>query len=303
MKKIEVIDDEKLEEAQKRLVIPRAKSHLRGSPEQRKFVESVANDTEAFCKQLQSWITQRGDPPKLLPRKLEYTEYRDPPYKTEVEIAQTWDYLSPSQASRPGTWARISLELVKKDLVESHYFVIGGSSKYNGRDKIEQILNENNENNPDEIDKCVRGIFRNLGGLTGPRGKRTTFIDCPLAKCWWRHRIACQAHKCFPEIDVKEYSDCLRRPSMWQELIESMVSRLTVIGDDNIRLAVIRYLVENGNISKLRGKALKLHVDELLQAIGRRSTTQALGFFEPSEILEMIKIEIFPPQRKFFTTK
>ena len=293
MKKIEVIDDEKLEEAQKRLVIPSSKSNLRGSPEQQKFVELVADDTEAFCRQLQSWITQKGNSPKLLPRKLGYTEYRDPPYKTEVEIAQTWDYLPPSQASRPGTWTRISLELIKKDLVESHYFVNGGNSKYNGRDKIQGILNRNN---PDEIDGCVRGIFRSLGGLTGPRGKRTTFIDCPLAKCWWRHRIACQVHECFPDIGVKDYSDGLRQSSMWQELIESMVSKLTVIGDDNIRLAVIRYLVESGNVSKL-------HVQALLQAIGRRSTTQALGFFEPSEILEMINTEIFPPQRKFFTTK
>ena len=104
----------------------------------------------------------------------------------------------------------------------------------------------------------------------------------------------------FPDIDVIDYSDCLRHPPVWQALIESMVSKLTVIGDNSIRIAVIRYLaeiyVESSNVSRL-------HMKELLQVIEKLSTTQALGFFEPSEILKMIKTEILPPQRKYFTIK
>ena len=280
---IEVIDDEKLEEEQKRLVIPKSKSELRGSAEQRLFVGQVANSPSEFCERARAWVSNSGDIPALLPRKLSYTEYHNPPYKTETEIAKTWSYLSPSLASRPGTWVRISLELVENSIIQGHYFVSGGSGKYYGKDKINRTLNKNI---PDEIDNCVRDIFRKMGGLIHVRGKRTTFIDCPLAKCWWRHRIACETHSHFRNFEIEDYSDLLRNnPVVWQELVEAMVSRLTIIGDQNVRPAIVRYLTEYNNTSQAT-------VRSLLDSIGRRSTMQALGSLDPHRIFDLIQSEI-----------
>ena len=289
---IEVIDDEKFEEEQKRLIIPKSKSELRGSSEQIDFVGQVANSSSEFCMRARKWISSNGDAPALLPRKLSYSEYHKPPYATEVEVAKTWNYLSPSLASRPGTWARISLELVENNLIEGHYFVDGGSGKYYGKDKINRILSKNT---PDEIDRCVRDIFRRLGGLIHVRGKRTTFIDCPLAKCWWRHRIACEANSHFRNFEIEDYSNLLRIASVWESLIEAMVSRLTVIGDQNIRPAIVRYLIENNNVSKE-------NVKSLLDAVGRRSTTQALGSLDPSKVFDLIQSNVAPTSGNVFNS-
>ena len=286
---IEIIDDEKLEDAQKQLIFPVSQASQRGSEAQRAFIREVAEDPAAFRRRIRSWVTQKGDPPNSLPTRLSSSEFFNPPWKTELEIAKAWGNIPPNLASRPGTWVRIHLELMNKGIIDSHYLAFNNHRSSSGRDNIIHVLNKND---PDEIDQYVRRIFRHMGGLTGVRGKRTTYIDCPVAKAWWRNRFAQEAHRVFPTIEVKDYSEALRRDSgIWGTLIEAMVSRLTVTGDQNIRPGVVRYLAE-------KRKAAKQDINILLSRIGHRSTTQALGFLEPDIVFQIISNELVSANSK-----
>ena len=127
----------------------------------------------------------------------------------------------------------------------------------------------------------MRAVLRRLGGVIGDRGNRTAFIDCPLARAWWRHRYASEAHRAFQLASVEALSSVLRQPGRWDPLVEAMISRLTVIGDSSIRPALVQCFADG------HGKLPK-NTWDVLHWIGRRSTVQALGVLEPNHIAQLV---------------
>lgn len=273
---IETFNRIAIEKFQKKL-LPKKISHSRGNVDQVGFIRSAGENHEDFCKHLKTIEINKGSTPPVTKLRFTEQEFLDPPWSTELEIARTWGEISANLAARPETWTRINLELLKNGLIKSSFLAANGKS-ISGRSRIAQTISDNN---PNDIDKCVRTIFRHLGGIIAERGYRTAFLDCPIAKAWWRHRYAKEANLAFPEFEIKELSNSLRLTFCWEELIQSMVSRLTIIGDSSIRPAVVRCFA-----CKMVNS--KSDVNKLFKWIGKRSTVQALGALDAQDVFKII---------------
>ncbi len=283
---IQAIEHRGLEKAQGVLL---SKRELQSSERERiKFLEIVAEDSQEFCAIVRSWGVTRGNSPSVLPYQLSESEYLELPWSTEEVIASTWADLPVAMAAQPGAWARIHVELIEEGLISSS-FLATSKKKQSGRDRINRIVNKErvSKKRSKEIESCVRDVLRRLGGIIRDRGARSTYLDCPLAKAWWRHRYATEAQRIFSIFTTQELSEVLRISARWEVLIESMVSRLTVIGDQNIRPALIIQLAESNERSKEK-------VRTLADVIGRHTATQALGALSPPQVKEIIKSEIVP---------
>ena len=276
---LETIDRSGLEDAQKRL-LPKLDSGLRGGDEQREFIRQAAVAPQEFCERVRSWGLRRGETPPVTERPLTEKEFVDPPWSTECVVASTWEELPAGLASRPETWMRINLEMIEQGRIKSAYLAADASGE-SGRARIAQALKGQD---PQRVDGCVRAVFRRFGGVISDRANRTAFIDCPMAKVWWRHRYAGETHRAFNRGSVEELSNALRPRSRWEPLVEAMISKLTVVGDACIRPALVQCMAEGvGNTGE--------EVKDVLAWIGRRSTVQALGAMGPEQVFEMVAEE------------
>ena len=276
---IQTIDRSGLERAQKAL-LPKIDSGLRGGDEQREFIRLVREDAGAFCARLRSWGLTAGEAPPVMDEALSEKEFLDPSWSTECAIADTWGALPVRLSARPETWVRVHVELIEQGKIESSYLAAGTRGEP-GHSQIVQALRRNNSK---KIDDCVRAVLRRLGGIVSYRGNRTAFMDCPLAKAWWRHRYAQEAHRVFLRHSPEDLSRALRKRFRWERLVEDMISRLTVIGDSAIRPALVQCLAEG-----IGGTPEEM--ERLTPWIGRRSTVQAFGALEPQYVLNLVTKE------------
>jgi len=282
----QTIDRAGLEKAQKTL-LPKKESGLRGGDLQREFIKLILGDDPSFCDHVLGWgVTQGGNTPPITEYALSEREFLDPPWSTERAVAQTWSGLPVRLAARPETWTRIHIEMIQKERIRSSYLA-GSGSVISGKARIQIALKTNS---PKQIDDCVRTIFRRLGGVIADRANRTVFLDCPLARAWWRHRYAEEAHRTFGAESIQSISAALRLVYRWSQLIEAMVSKRTIIGDLAIRPAIVQALTQGAANSDRDMK-------DMLDFIGRQSTVQALGFLGPEYVFKLIE-EQFVQKRK-----
>ena len=282
---LETIDRAGLERAQKGL-LPKLDSDLRGGDEQREFLRSVATNPSELCGLVRSWGLTRGEPPPVPVRPLTEKEFTDPPWSTECIVAATWEGLPPRLAARPETWFRIHVEMIEQRRIKSSYLAANGNGE-SGRARIAQALNGTDAQ---AVDRCVRNALRRLGGVIEARANRTAFLDCPLAKAWWRNRYAQEAHLTFERASVEVLSEALRKSFRWSKLVEAMISRLTVIGDRAIRPAIVQSMAQGVG-------GTPDEMEDVLRWIGRQSTIQALGFLGPHYVLQLIT-ETFAAMRR-----
>ena len=236
---VETIDRSGLEDAQKRL-LPKLDSGLRGGDVQREFIRLAANAQGDFCKTVRSWGLRSGETPPVTDRPLTEKEFVDPPWSTECVVASTWKELPAALAARPETWTRINLAMIEQGRIKSAYLAADGNGE-SGRSRIMQALKGQDAQ---KVDACVRAVLRRLGGVILDRANRTAFIDCPMAKAWWRHRYAQETYRTFNVGSVEGLSDALRARFRWEPLIEAMISKLTVVGDMGIRPALVQSLAD-----------------------------------------------------------
>ena len=213
------------------------------------------------------------------------SEFLDPPWATQCKIWETLQDLSLTAAALPGSWARICLHSVECGTRTPSSFAIGASSSKdtNGLVRIQTALINSRGK---EIDSCVRRIFRVMGGILCDRGYRTTFLDCPLAKSWWRHQIALNAAIELGTNDcVRAYSEVLRNSSVWEPILEHMISRQTVVAFPKVRAAVIDELVR---INDCGESITKKRTTELLIVAGRICSRAALDLLDIDSVIHAI---------------
>ena len=267
-----------LEQAQKAL-LAKNDAGRRGSDEQREFIREAAQDSEAFCRRIRSWGLTGDDIPPVTEQVISESDFLEPPWALECAVEATWCELPVSLAARPETWTRIHVEMIERERINSAYLSSPGKGR-SGRAWIAQALRGTHAVS---VEECVRAIFRRLGGVI-ERGNRTAFIDCPLARTWWRHRYANEAYSMFRLSSVEALSKALHQSGRWEALVEAMISRLTVIGDSRIRPALVQCFADgDGRLPK--------ETWNVLHWIGRRSTVQALGALEPSHIARLVANE------------
>ena len=274
--RIETLDRTGLEQAQKSL-LPTRDSGRRGGDEQRAFLGLAASDDAGFCSFVRSWGLRSGTPPPVTAAQLSERELVDPPWSTERAIAATWANLPVNLGARPETWTRIHVEMIEQGRIKSSFLATNGNGE-SGKGRIALALRGDD---PQQIDACVRTVLRRLGGVIEARANRTAYLDCPLARAWWRHRYAVEAHETFSAHPVQALSAALRPAFRWEALVEAMVSKLTVIGDRAIRPAVVQCLADGAGESSR-------DVADMLSWIGRRTTVQALGALGPDHVRRLV---------------
>ena len=274
---VETVDRSGLERGQ-RALLPKRESGLRGGDQQREFLRLATRDSQGFCELVRGWGIKPGERPPTPERRFSEKEFVDPPWSTECVVAETWAGLPPSLAARPETWTRIHVELIEQGLIKGAYLAPNGNGE-SGRARIARVLKGTD---PKPIDDCVRTVLRRLGGVIEARANRTAFLDCPLARAWWRHRYAEEAYETFGRTSIEALSDALRRPAFrWSLLVEAMVSKLTIVGDRAIRPALVQCLADGAG-------GTNREMANVLSWIGRRSTVQALGALGPQYVLRVV---------------
>ena len=266
----------------------------KGSKFQRAFLEAT-RESETFVEWIQDRINledlSKDSPFDLWAERISESEFKEPPKLIEKKLYSKWKDLSPAQASQETFWGHVTLEHIKKGIIESHYLAANGGNLPGGLQRIDKELSDGTDQ---AIDSIVRTILRRLSGLPEARGAKSVYVNCPFARAWWRGYIAdevCNETEADPGKVTKTLA---KSQEYWERLIVLIVSRNSVLGDTSVRTALIWALsemVDDESKSHLfTGKALK----DISRQIGIRSAWQELGVFSVKELKPLLEAEVIP---------
>ena len=212
-------------------------------------------------------------------------EIANPPLDTEQQNYYLLKNLPPRLAALPSFWTSYQLEMVRLNLIDPADFATSiQSSTETGRARLQKAIRRKKTN---LLDACTRTVLRQLGGLPEERGYVTTFVDCRMARSWWRGHISNQVSEDIM-VDIDDVWTHLRVPNAtWEQISQHTVKRLTVIGDRRIRSAVIGRLMDadlENDPSNRRER-----VQAFLAEVGARCAHQALGVLSPSQNLSIFR--------------
>ena len=299
----------------------------KASPQQWAFLKIMQEDSSVFSE----WLLERvevasGTQLKLLPNPLSEDEFKNSPQDTEEQIYHQWAELTPAIACRPSFWGLVTFRNIEAERLEPSYLAANGKTKPDGAGRISELIkSQDPPATGKDIDRAVRDALRKLGGLPEPRGHRSVYVDCPLSRAWWRVYIAQRICEETPEADQDKVLEVLRiSQTYWEDLVQLMVSRGSVLGDVKARNALVwalseKYAAEtssnsaeqeatqedegseetesegesnnegkNGKKKFWTGAKLKI----LCSRLGVRSAWQELGVFSLEELKEIMDGEI-----------
>ena len=251
---------------------------------QREFLRLAAADEQSgFCRYFLSIGLEGSELCNTIP-KFTSSEFLEPPWELELTLSNELDALSPSVASMPGFWARFCIQSVQEGRVHPSTFAeeSRSSKDINGKARIRQALRENNES---DMEACVRRIFRVMGGILSDRGHRTTFLDCPLAKSWWRHHIASGSAELLEhQSHIKDYSDSLRPSHIWNTLLQHIVSKQTIVGFPKVLAAIVDEIARLTQTEKTNEQIVR----RKLSAVGNQCANQALDLLVIDDVIDSL---------------
>ncbi len=280
-------DDSDYSKLRKSLIHPSVK----GSDLQRQFLERV-RITPDFLAYIEETIKIVGDFDLVpLADKMSEAEFKEPPRDTEYRLFSDWHDIPPRVASRPTFWARVTFRHIEEGRIESAFLAANGGSQPGGAERIDAALDAADEKAPGMLDNCVRAVFRRLSGLPEARGNRTVYVNCPLARGWWRERLVKEVASGDAELETVVRDVVRVSQEYWEQLVSFVVSRNSVFGSSELRSHFIRALgfeLSSDPKSPLRNSK------ELVRACRSLSAVQAsreLSVLSPDEI-EMIMLNI-----------
>ena len=261
---------------------------VKGNQLQRDFLQA-ARSSDTFAP----WIKKRvrvEDEAKdqlfdLWSDPLSEAEYKDPPQLVERELFKKWASLTPAQASQETFWGYVTLEHIKQGIIQAPYLAANRNALSGGLERIDKALVDDQEK---DIDSVVRTIVRRLSGLP-ERGSRSVYVDCPFARAWWRCYVArevCDA-TC-AEFD-KVTKTLTRSQTYWEELIVLIISRNSVLGDTNVRTALIWALSELVEDESKEELFKRKTLNKISRQIGIRSAWQELGVFSVNDLKHIME--------------
>ena len=271
----------------------------KGSKQQRDFL-AAARGTDSFLRHM-AHIRVIGNPevPALSVPFTEH-EFKEPPSQIEQEIYALYppSTVPPAMACRSTFWAQVTLTHLRSRCIESSYLAANGGSLPGGRERIDQALADGTPGQDKTIDSCVRAVLRRLGGLPEVRGARSVYVDCPLARAWWRERFITQAlHN---NVTLGPVLRTIMRSSQtyWEKFVDRVIIRSPTFGSENVRGAFLRALaqrVQDNPGTKLR--------EQDMQRLSRRAAvyqgSRELSILEDIDLDELmvVVVENVSPKR------
>ena len=214
----------------------------RGGKQQREFLSAV--ESNIFLEYLDSQkvgtkFDSLGIP--LLDVKLQESEFVKPPVTTAQLIWNAFRSLSPQEASNVGVWNAITLHNIQEGRLEASYLA-ASSEKISGRHRM-QIALKNRKRQ--QIDDCVRTVFRTMGGLRRIRGTVSVISDCTLSRHWWMGKVLEEICSDWPVNEDRAWEELSRH---WNMIAEWAVRRLTIIASPVLMAGLVSLLL-NRSIS------------------------------------------------------
>ena len=210
-------------------------------------------------------------------------EFGNPPSDTERRMFEAWGDLTPRIACRTTFWGRVSYRHIEDGRIESAFLAVNGGGNVSGAQRIDAALNATGEEATSLLDRCVRTVLRRFGGLPEARGNRSVYVNCPLARAWWRERLVAEATN-----EGEGLGRAIRAvvhpesQQYWEDLVTFVVSRNSVFGSLAVRNVLIRALA----------KALDENARSPLRtADGLKQVCRTVSAIQASRELSVIPVE------------
>ena len=260
----------------------------KGSSEQREFLQTARDDEEFLHVIRSAVVTQGSGALALCPDRLTESEFKQPPANTEADLYSAWSSLPSRVACRTTFWANLTCRHIESGRIRAEYLAANGGTGAGGAERIDRVLNGEGESAAKSIDGCVRTVLRRLGGLPEARGNKSVYVDCPLARAWWRERLVSEVSKGDPDIteDVREVTRV--NQAYWEELVVLVVSRNSVLGSHEVRDRFILSLAE----LMARERSTPLRTAKNLRAacrmVGTIQASRELSVLEEGELQKLM---------------
>lgn len=215
-------------------------------------------------------------------------EYNELPIDIEKKLFDKWKNLTPKQGSQETFWGYVTLEHIRRGVIKSHF--LAGTSSTDGLERIDKALYEGDSK---KLDDVVRTVLRRLSGLPEARGARSVYVNCPFARAWWRGYVADEVRESTKgKADARKVAETLSSSqSYWEELISLVVSRNSVLGDSNVRSALIWALAEYVDDKTKDHLFTNNGIKKVSREIGIRSAWQELGVFPVDRLKQIMQNE------------
>ena len=272
----------------------------KGGDSQRQILEAARDlDSADFVAWLDERIAFYGDgavsvvgdddPALLEAPRLSVGEFITPPQNTALLWFAAWQDFPLSDAVSPSFWGYLTRQMIAAGKLRPYDLMVSSRSQteqrdeFAGKNQINGALNASEQERPKKMDACVRDFFRHLSGLPEERAARTVYLDCPFSRAWWQCHVA---RSVAPDGWKEGVLELLMKRAVWEQLAEKMASRLTVLGDANIRNGIIQFLMSDDIQGNFRKKDL---LRPLLIRVGVMTSWCALGFFPPKDVQARVR--------------
>ena len=262
----------------------------RGGPEQVAFLEAVAENR--FLEYLRAQnvnidFSQLRSAPlnATLPEQLEESEFVKPPVSTARKIRDCYSSLTPAAAASVAVWNVISLHNIQSGRLDAS-FLAADNERTGGRARIQAALCGHYPEQADDdapsrtvIDRCVRTVFRRMGGLYHIRGSASVISDCTLSRHWWMGYFTERAIR-----ELALYTDDVwdTLNPHWGQMAEFAVRRLTILANPALMVGLIAHLL-------YRPAGTNRELEELLRSIGREFSTVDLHAWSAAQICDRLR--------------
>ena len=218
----------------------------KGSAAQREFL-AATRDTPSFLAYMRDAVDVRdGIELKPLAERMSEAEFGNPPSDTERRLFEDWRGLTPRIACRTAFWGRVTFRHIEEGRIESSFLAANGGGNVTGVQRIDAALNATGDDATPFLDGCVRTVLRRLGGLPEARGNRSVYVNCPLARAWWRERLVAEVAMDEGEGLERKIRAVVHPESQqyWEDLVTFVVSRNSVFGSVTVRNVLIGTLAK-----------------------------------------------------------
>ena len=240
----------------------------------REAVQGGPGELAAYLREALGIATNAEIDAPDLPRTLTPPEFRDPTFDLERQIYEGWlGTVTPYEASQPLYWTRCHIRWIEDEALgvqlESALFGALQSGKPMGKEE-----------------DAARNLLRRLGGLPHVRGKVSVLNDCPIARAWWRGRIAeTAANASHGEIDGETAHHVLHASNdAWSRLVGDSVKRITAINHASVRAAMI---CQYRGASRGTGGVNAYEMQDAVRLLARHGPPVIFDALDWSELLEI----------------
>lgn len=210
-------------------------------------------------------------------------ELKHPHYHWEHSLHEALD-ITRKDAARPIFWALSHIHWLETDkLPDPPYEAL------NIPPVEKRVLAQNPKDIDEEdrrtLDRAIRYLLRNTGGIGHVRDWKAFVYDCPGAAAWWRVEVSKMAAGATEQLQEEAAHHVLSNRPRWQELVSKTMRNFGVLSAPQavaaFNLACLRHEKAHNKLPT-RGEAR-----QLLENLARRTAGISLSLMTPEQLVTL----------------